>query len=46
MKRKLKTRNHAKKMLDEVTSVMDKLAFGEYSKSDDSEIIRQLKEKI
>ncbi|MCG8624127.1 MAG: hypothetical protein MJE68_19305, partial [Proteobacteria bacterium] len=44
-KRKLRTRKYAKK-LDEVTSMMEKLAIGEDSKSDDSEIIRQLKEKF
>ena len=45
MKRKLRTRKYAKKKLDEVTS-MKKLVIGEDSKSEDSEIIRQLKEKF
>ena len=45
-KRKLRTRKYAKKKLDEVTSMMEKLVIGEDSKSDDSEIIRQLKEKF
>ena len=45
-KRKLRTRKYAKKKLDEVTSVMEKLVIGEDSKSEDSEIIRQLKENF
>ena len=45
-KRKLRTRKYAKKKLDEVTSMMEKLVIGEDSKSEDSEIIRQLKEKF
>ena len=43
-KRKLRTRKYAKK-LDEVTSIK-KLVFGKDSKSEDSEIIWQLKEKF
>ena len=34
-KRKLRTRKYAKKKLDEVTSVMEKLVIGEDSKSED-----------
>ena len=45
-KRKLRTRKYAKKKLDEITSMMEKLVIGEDSKSEDSEIIRQLKEKF
>ena len=46
MKRKLRTRKYAKKKLDEVTSMMVKLVIGENSKSEDSEIIWQLKENL
>ena len=45
-KRKLRTRKDANKKLDEVTSMMEKLVIGEDSKSEDSEIIQQLKEKF
>ena len=45
-KRKLRTRKYAEKKLDEVTTMMEKLVIGEDSKSEDSEIIRQLKEKF
>jgi sugar-specific transcriptional regulator TrmB len=45
-KRKLRTRKYAEKKLDEITSMMEKLFIGEDSKSEDSEIIRQLKEKF
>lgn len=45
-KRKLRTRKYANKKLEEVTSMMEKLVIGEDSKSEDSEIIRQLKEKF
>ena len=39
-------RKYAEKKLDEVTTMMEKLVIGKDSKSEDSEIIRQLKEKI
>ena len=45
-KRKLGTRKYAEKKLDEVTSMMEKLVIGEDSKSEDSEIIQQLKDKF
>ena len=47
MKRKLRTKKHFEKKLDEITSMMEKLVIGEDSKSSNgSEIIQQRQEKF